>query len=229
MRLLRRREIWLPTFAGWLALLAIAASAGVVAVRGAHRFLAPNAPAGGGLLVVEGWGGAPVFAEAARRFATGRYAHVVTTGGPIERDSPIAADHTWAEHAAAALLRLDLPRDAVTPVPSPASRQDRTFRSAVTVREWIARRGERFEAIEIVTLGPHARRSRLLYERAFGPGTAIGVVAAAPDEYDAALWWASSEGAKSVLSEGIGWAFALCCFDAGAPGSHEEAWGAPTP
>lgn len=223
-RLFRRREIPVPTAAGWLLLFGVAAAGLLGFARALFPYLAPTDPVGGGLLVVEGWGGASAFEEAARRWATGRYVHVVATGGPIERDSPIASAHTWAEFGAIALAHLGVPEEALSAVAAPASQQDRTFLSAVEVRDWLASRATPVRQIEVVTLGPHARRSRRLYELAFGSDVAIGVVAAPPEEYDAARWWTSSEGAKSILAETIGWSWTLCCFDPGPRGSHQERW-----
>jgi hypothetical protein len=224
-RLVRRRMVWMPTWLGTALLLALAGAACLAAARAVYPFLAVTAPVGEGILVVEGWGGSPVAAATAERFATGRYVRIVTSGGPIERDSPIAALHTWAEYAAAELVARGLPREAIEAVPAPASQQDRTFRSAVTVRDWLAQHAIASPRIEVVTLGPHARRSRLLYAIAFGPGTEIGVVAAAPDAYEPERWWATSEGTKSVIGEALGWAWTRCCFAPGERGSHEESWG----
>ena len=222
--LFRRREVPVPTLAGWLLLLGVGAAAVFGFARGLFPYLASTDPIGAGLLVVEGWAGAPAFEEAQRRWATGRYVHVVATGGPIERDSPIASAHTWAEYGAIALAHLGIPEEALSAVAAPASQQDRTFLSAVEVREWLAKRATPVTQIEVVTLGPHARRSRRLYELAFGGDVAIGIVATQPEEYDAERWWASSEGAKSVLAEAIGWSWTLCCFDPGPRGSHQERW-----
>jgi len=226
--LFRRRSVPIPTFAGWMLLLAIGALATLGIMRGVHPFLAPNAPLGGGLLVVEGWAGAPAFDEAARRFAGGGYTRLVATGGPIEADSPCAGlDGSWAAHAARNLRERGAPEDAVAAVAAPASAQDRTFLSAVALREWLAAHGERIDRIDVVTLGPHGRRTRRLYRQAFGQGVAIGIVSVPSIEYDPAQWWRSSEGVRRVVVESIGLAWTACCFHPGEPGSHEEKWAEP--
>ena len=226
--LFRRRSVPVPTFAGWLLLLAFGAIATLAIVRSIYPFLAPNAPLGGGLLVVEGWAGVPAFDAAARRFAGGGYVRLVGTGGPIEADSPCAGlDGSWADHAARNLRERGAPEDAVVAVAAPASAQDRTFLSAVALREWLVARGERIDRIDVVTLGPHGRRTRRLYRQAFGPDVAIGIVSVPSIEYDPAHWWRSSEGTRRVLVESLGLAWTACCFHPGAPGSHEEKWAAP--
>ena len=224
-RLVRRRELPVPTPAGALALSAMLAVVAIVLVRTLFAFLAPVAPIGGGLLVVEGWAGAPAFDEALRRFQSGRYERIVVTGGPIELDSPIAAARSWAEFGAQHLAARGIAPGDVAVIASPASAQDRTFLSAVTLRDWLAAQHIPVTRLDIVTLGPHGRRSRRLYQLAFGSGVAIGIVSATPTDYDPQHWWASSEGAKSVLGEAIGWGWSVCCFAPGDRGSEAEKWG----
>lgn len=225
-RLVRRREIPVPTAFGLLVAGTVAALVAFATLRGIHPFLAPTAPVGGGVLVVEGWAGDPGFAEAARRFATGRYERVIAAGGPIERDSPVAAAHSWAEFAGHALALRGIPADRLDVVPAPASAQDRTYLSAVRVRDWLATHAPDTQQLDVVTLGPHGRRSRRLYQLAFGDAIRVGVVSATPTTYDPARWWSSSEGAKSVLEEVVGWGWSHCCFTPGVHGSQEEEWGA---
>lgn len=227
---MRRRSLPVPTLAGWLVVFGLGALALLAGVRGLYPFLAPNAPLGEGLLVVEGWAGAPAFDEAARRIASGAYRHAFTTGGPIEADSPCAnTDATWAEHAARNLHERGVPAAALTAVASPGSAQDRTFLSAVALRDGLAARGEPVDRIDVVTLGPHGRRTRRLYRQAFGDAVEIGIVSVPSHEYDPAHWWRSSEGTRRVVVESIGLAWAACCFEPGPRGSHEEQWAEPAP
>ena len=113
-------------------------------------------------------------------------------------------------------------------MPAPASAQERTFRSAVSVREWARdSSGIAVDAVDVYSRGPHARRSRWLYQRAFGDGVAVGVIASPPRAYDPDAWWRSSDGARAVLSELAGWLWARAIFDPGDPGSPRELWGPP--
>ncbi len=225
-RLFRRREVPVPTLAGWLLLLALAAASGFAFVRSLYPLLAPNAPIGQGLLVVEGWAGGSAFDDAAARFRRGGYSQIVTTGGPLDPDEPFASDGTWAEHAARELRERGIPETSMQAVVAPNSERDRTFLSAVMVRDWIAARGKPVASLDVISLGPHGRRSRQLYRRAFGNDVEIGIVSAPPREYDPPHWWRSSEGTKTVITEATGLAWTLCCFHPGLRGSEEERWGA---
>jgi len=224
--LVRRREIWLPTIWGWLALLLIGAAAIVLVARHLHPFLAPNEPVGAPILVVEGWMDRKGLDQAVAAFRSGGYERVVTTGGPIEWPE-LHGYATFAERAAKYLKQRGLTDTSVTAVPAPASAQDRTFLSAVMVREWAKQSGLTIDALDVFSSGTHARRSRLLYQMAFGPNIEVGIVAARSSNYDGDRWWRTSDGARDVLDQGIGLIWVKCCFWIPPPGTHEERWAVP--
>jgi hypothetical protein len=132
---------------------------------------------------------------------------------------------SYAEYASQALRARGLPPEVLAVVPSPPSARERTFLSAVLVREWIEQNRADARALDVVSQGAHARRSWSLYRMAFGDGAAVGIRATAPDGYDGALWWRTSSGAKEVISEAIAWTWTACCFHPGPRGSLEEKWG----
>jgi len=222
----RRREIWLPTIWGWLALLLVGAATIMLVARSLHSFLALTQPVGARVLVVEGWMDADGLDQAVAAFLSGGYERVLATGGPT--DWPELHGYvTYAELAADYLKQHGLAEASVTAVPTPLSAQDRTFLSAVMVREWAKRSGLAFNALDVFSSGTHARRSRLLYRLAFGPNVEVGVFAARSSEYDANAWWRTSTGARDVLDQAIGLLWVKCFFRAPPPGSHEERWAAP--
>jgi len=132
---------------------------------------------------------------------------------------PIA---TYAEQAAAMLRTLGVPDRDIAVVPAPASARDRTFTSAVALREWISRSGVDTPALDIVSEGPHARRTWHLYRMAFGDGVAIGIRSVASDLYPPPAWWRSSAGAKDVLTEAIAWAWVVCFFHPPPSGAYPK-------
>lgn len=165
--------------------------------------------------------------QAIAAFRTGKYERVITTGGPIERWLDFRGSLNYADFAASYLKTHGLADIEVTPVSAPASAQDRTFLSAVKVRDWAARQGLVLSAFDVFSSGTHARRSRMLYRMAFGPNVEVGVLSARPGEYDERRWWRTSVGTKSVLEEVISLLWTMCCFFPAPSGSHEEMWGAP--
>ncbi len=192
-----------------------------------HAFLSPSAPVGGGLLVVEGWVGKSELRAAIEVFRNGDYELLVTSGVPMfDWDEPYP---TYAERAGDYLLRRGFPDQRLAVVPAPASAQDRTYLSAVTVRDWLAESGRGVDSLDLVSSGPHTRRSWELYRLAFGDGVSIGAIAAASAEYDSSVWWRTSVGARTLVSEAAAWLWTACCFWPGPRGSYQEKWGIPAP
>jgi hypothetical protein len=226
--LIRRRQVWLPTLPGLLVLVALVCAAGLLAARCIHPFLAPNDPApGASVLVVEGWLEARELDQAIEAFRKGHYQRIVTTGGPIEKWPELSRTTSYAGLAAGYLVQQGLGDVAVTAVPAPASAQDRTFLSAVKLRDWAQREGLVLKALDVFSSGSHARRSRMLYQMALGPRTRVGVLSARPVQYDEEQWWQTSAGVKAVLGETISVTWTICCFYPPPPGSHEELWALP--
>jgi hypothetical protein len=226
-RLLRRREVWVPTFAGSALAALVCALALLGLTRGIYPYLAQHAPVGHGLLVVEGWLPAGAIAHAVGVFRSGAYERFVVTGGPIEDEVCPPGYSTWAERAGGLARHFGIHDEELAVVPAPTTVQDRTFRSAVSVRQWAEASGRPVAALDVYSLGPHARRSRWLYQLAFGDEVAVGVLAASPRYYGPESWLRTSEGARSVLSELVGLAWVRLVFDPGPRGSAQEQWGPP--
>ncbi len=210
--LLRRRTCWLPTLRGWLLLLVLFVALLIFAFRNADAFLAVNDSVPDGVLVVEGW--SPDYAlEVARSKAQeSPYHKLYVIGGPLEQGMPLSEYKTYAELGAAILLRMGMSNDTVQAVPAPYVRKDRTYAAAVALRNWFDQHGGAPKTMDLISVGAHARRSRLMLEKAFGRGTRVGIIALADHSYDPARWWKSSEGVRSVLSEMIAYGYARFLF-----------------
>ena len=209
---LQRRHCLVPTFRGWLLLVLIAVAAGCFAVRNVHSFLSVNDPVEGGSLVLEGWVPDYAFAEAIREFKRHPYDKLYVTGGSIERGGPLSEYRTYAELGEAILLRLGMDRESLQSVPAPEVRKDRTYASALALRDLFHREGKAVEKINLISLGVHSRRSRLLFEKAFGSGTRVGVIALEDQTYDPVDWWRYSQGVRSTTDELLAYGYARLLF-----------------
>src|SRR4029434_6057551 len=131
----------------------------------------------------------------------------------IDKGAPFSEHHTYAEFGAATLRRID-PDIAlfVTAVPAPFVRQDRTYTSAVALKEWSAAQGDVPDKITVVSLGPHARRTRLLFEKACGARVRVGTIAVEDRSFDPQRWWASSPGVKTVFGEVMSYTYTRFFF-----------------
>jgi hypothetical protein len=206
------RPRWSLTWLGWLLLLLLIMGAGFLVVRSVHDFLAVNAPVKTSVLVIEGW----VPRYAVTNFVTqvvNDYTDIYTTGGVTlaDRKSRNDAD-TYASVTKARLMRAGVPAAKLHVVPSWIVKRDRTYSSALALREWCRTNNVQLTAINVVTLGPHARRSRLLHEEALGKNVKIGIIPLRNEEYDPEQWWRYSEGVKETLSEALAYLYARFWF-----------------
>jgi hypothetical protein len=191
-----------------VALVAVA----ILSARVLPGFLAVNDPVTGGVLVVEGWAPDYAMQAAADEFKRHHYEKLLVTGIPLERGAPLSEYRTHAELGAAVLLKLGLSTNAVQAVPAIAVMQDRTYAMALTLKRWMEEHGIAATRVNLMTLGPHARRSRLLFEKALGKGVTVGVTAVPPEDYDPTHWWRSSQGVRVIISEALGYAYARFLF-----------------
>lgn len=210
--LLRRQECWrLSPKARLITLLAVVSGL-VFVFFGVHPFLAENARVGGDYLVIEGWIPDYALEEGLREFREHPYRGVLTVGCQMTEGIDIDPGDNYAEAAAKRLERLGLDPVKVQAVPSDEVSRNRTYLSAVALRDWFEKQAIPVKAIDVVTLGTHARRSRLLVDKAFHGTIAVGVIAVVDREYDPSRWWESSEGVREVIGESIAYLYARLLF-----------------
>ncbi len=220
--LYRKSQIWLPTLWGWFFLLSFVSAVCVFGVRNIYAFLAPNDLVGASVLVVEGWLAPSELDQAVQTFKIGGYTRVVTTGGPTVW--PETKYGNYAAMAADYLAQHGVPRDMILVVPAPQSAQERTFLSAVMLRESARRLGIKLDAINLFSSGAHARRSRLLFQMALGHKVRVGVLAVKPEGYNPEAWWLTSNGVESIVFQSIGLVWVKFFFWPDPPGSPRELW-----
>jgi uncharacterized SAM-binding protein YcdF (DUF218 family) len=93
-------------------------------------------------------------------------------------------------------------------VPRRTVDRDRTYGSAVELRNWFHEHNISVQSINVVTEGVHARRTRLLFQEAFGKSVTIGIIAVPNPDYEARHWWRYSEGVREVIGETIVYVYA---------------------
>jgi hypothetical protein len=212
--LLRRRHCLVPTWRGWLILWLAMMVACALAVRAVHPFLAVTDPVPGEALVAEGWMPDYAIQQVIEEFRHNRYDALYVTGGPIEHGERLSEFKTYAEFGAAVIERFGLPTNVVQAVPAPMVRQDRTFAAALALKHWLHRHGTIPAKINVISTGAHARRTRLLFEKAFGKSALIGIIAVDEQRYDPKHWWKTSNGFRDVVSETVAYVYARFLFRA---------------
>lgn len=173
----------------------------------AERFLSVTARAPADVLVVEGWIGDPALAAAAREF-NGGYRFVVTTGGLTPK---VWGSRQWnyAEVGKRVLHLHGIAEEQIVSAPAADAETQRTLESAVAVCQAVHAKAIEVRSVNIFTLGAHARRTRLVFEKVFGPAVKVGVIGWKPPGWRAGPWWRSSDRAIDVVTEGAGYLFEL--------------------
>jgi hypothetical protein len=90
--------------------------------------------------------------------------------------------------------------------------KDRTYSTALALKKTLLASGVSTEKVNLVSDAMHARRSRLLYEKAFGPGSHVGIIPAPERKFDPTRWWTSSAGVREVVGELIAYGYARFVF-----------------
>lgn len=207
MRLLRRREVWVPTSFGWTLVLATVLALAVCFFAFANKFLSVNALVSANVLVVEGWLPDYALKEAAQEFARRGYEYLVASGGPMPQGQLVSGYETYARIAGATLRKLEIPREKLIEAPGAMTYRNRTFESAKAVKAKLSELRISIRGLNVVSEGTHARRTRLVYRKVFGNNIIVGSLMIESRDYDRNTWWTSSDGMKTTLSEGIGWLF----------------------
>jgi uncharacterized SAM-binding protein YcdF (DUF218 family) len=211
--LVQRRERWGLSVRGWLVALAIILLASIAWVFNVQPFLAQTHRVDSSILVVEGWVHAYAIEAAVKQFYDGHYEKVFTTGGPVVGTGGYSNDfNTSASVGAELLVKAGMPAEFVQMVPSNVSGRDRTYSSAVALREWFHQHQPKITGFNVLTEDVHARRTRLLFQEAFGRDVHIGIIAVPSPEYDPIHWWRYSEGVREVLGESIAYFYAKFFF-----------------
>ena len=186
----RRRYLWTAMLVALLIFL-----------LGVHPFLAISEPVDANTMVVEGWVPAYVLDAAIAEFRRGHYTHIFVSGleieGLPETDDARATRYLVTSGGIAATR--------VIPVPAAATEFNRTSHMARAIRDRMHALGLQPAGVNVVTLGPHARQSKLAYGRLLGAATPVGVISIPKDDYNATFWWASAAGIKKTTKDFAAW------------------------
>jgi len=211
--LVNRRERLGLSWRGFLLLLLLLAGAGWFTIHHIQPFLAVTQRVDSRVLVLEGWVQGFGAQLAVREFQESGCSKIYTTGSPIVGTNGRTNDfNTYAYLGALSLQKAGLPASVIQMVPSHESGRDRTYSSALALRQWFQDHGLKVTSFNLITEDAHARRSRLLFQKAFGPDVAIGVIAIPDPDYEQSHWWHYSEGVRVVLGETIAWIYAQFFF-----------------
>lgn len=211
--IITRREHWGLSWRGWLVFILAALLIAVLLLLNIQPFLAKTQRVKTNVLVVEGWIHEYAIRSAVMEFQTNHYGRIYTTGGPIVGSHGLTNDfNTSASVGAELLTKVGVPGEFVQMVPSHMAGRDRTYSSAVALRDWFREHNVIVRSINVLTEDAHARRTQLLFQKAFGSDVAVGIISVPDPDYDAKHWWRTSEGVREVLGESIAYLYARIFF-----------------
>ena len=211
--LFKRKEIYLPTLRGWLTLAALLVVFFALYTNYIHSFLAISEDVDGEVLVVEGWLTDAELKQLSKTVNLKDYDKIVTTGGTFLKGGALRTYKTSAGLVAATLRSMELVDSTnITALPNPSTKKDRTYASAVVLSEWLKQNSLDDKRVTVVSIGVHARRSQLLFQRALGDHYQVGVISLLNENYNNSKWWCSSVGLKTVIGESIGYFYVLFFF-----------------
>lgn len=191
--------MWVPTIWGWIlvAVATVAMLAGYM--RNIDSFLSVSEPVQAKILAVEEWIPPYAIESAASEFKDHGYTLLVVLGN----------DRRWVVPI---LKEAGVDERLIVKIPVPPVVKDRTFAFGVALKNWLLASGMPGKAVNVYTVGVHARRSRLLCREALGPGFKVGVISCADPYYDPRKWWESSDGFKTVINETIAYIYTEVVF-----------------
>jgi len=181
-----RKERWSLSWRGRLIVASALLLVGALVLKGVYPFLAITHRVNANILVVEGWIHEYAIRAAVKEFRSNHYERVFTTGGPVVGTGGYINDfYTSASVGADLLKKWGLPDERLQMVPSRVMDRDRTYGSAVALRNWFRDHNMVVRSVNVMTEDMHARRTRLLFEEALGKSITVGIIAVPNPDYDA--------------------------------------------
>jgi DUF218 domain len=212
--------LW-PTWAGSFCIVALLFMFVATWLLHGESYLSATRRVPADILVVEGWIGRKGIRAAVHEFERGGYRYIVASGGLTSgrwEDEP----SSYAEMAAKEMIRSGVPKERLVVATSENTESHRTFESAVAVWRALRDAGIKSRALDVFTIGPHARRSATVFGKVNSDGAKVGVIGWLPPEYKTEPWWRSSERSRELLDETVGYIYEVL-FNSGRPSNAPEA------
>lgn len=212
IRLFRPRTLWLPTWQTWLGLFVVGGISLWICLASLYPFLAVREPVESNMLVVEGWAPDEVLEQVVQEYHKHPYQWVVTIGCGLEAGHYLKEYHSYAEMAAASLVKMGLSTNTVVAAPAEKVAVDRTFTSAQAFAHWLKKDHPDAQSINIVSCSAHARRTRYLFRKALGESVTVGILAMDNEEVNSTNWYKTSAGVREVIGELLAFGYARFWF-----------------
>jgi hypothetical protein len=203
----KRKVVW-NTVTRWIAIGLTCLILGAWGMARLVPFLACNNPVDAEILIVEGWFAPSYTQTVLEEFRKGKYQHLFVVGDC--QSSGQGQEAVCDTNSAVRLLiQLGVEPSLVTAVTVPATRFHKTWHYALALQEHMAGSGYKVKTANVLSLWVHARKSLVVFQKAFGPDIKVGVIAARHQRFSSERWWLSATGIYAVAKNGVAYLDAL--------------------
>jgi len=202
-----KRMRWGLTIWGWLSILLIVILTIFLLITRTYRFLAPTHRVEADVLVLEGAVPDYVLDSAIHEFNVNHYKLLITTGTPLEWGHLLIDYGNTASVSESSLKKMGFDTTLLVAVATDEIRNDRTFNSALALAGYIKEFHPEVKAINLMSYGPHSRRSQMMFQAALGDNFEVGIISIKSFYYGRNDWWKSSKGFREVMNELLGYIF----------------------
>jgi hypothetical protein len=209
---INRKERWGLSVYGWGLILVFILVFLFVGVRNLYSILSPVQREQADILVLEGFVGDYIMQEAITEFNRNHYKLLITTGTPLESGSLLAPYGNTAMVAGMSLVKMGFDSTKLIIIGTDEIRNDRTYNSAIKLKYWIKSHRPDIKALNLMTMGVHGGRSRLLFQSALGDSIHVGIISVPNMYYGPHSWWKSSKGFRETVNEAIGYFYVRYFF-----------------
>ena len=209
---LKQRSYWALSLKAKVIIFLTTLSLALAFIHGLRPFLAVSDPVPGGILVIEGWVHDINIEQTVIKFSAAHDRDVFILSA-LHASGP---EREWgrehSEYIAAKLKRSGVSPERVHLIFCEVSKKDRTYHTAVALKSWLQERGIPVDSLNVITMGAHARRSRLLFQKAFGDKVKVGVIPIDDPDHDSAHWWRSRDGVGQMIYQCFAYIYAKFFF-----------------
>jgi hypothetical protein len=212
LQLIQKKECYRLTWFGRLLTMLVVVVIFAFLLFRVPVWLSRSQPVNGQILVLDGVMGEYAIEEAISLFQKSNYDRIVVTGGNFPADSYLIAYKSMAEYSYANFLALNFDSTKIYCLPSGKALSNRTYTSGTVLKHWIQEQNLPFTKIDVLSIGCHSARSKYLFQLALGDQYEVGVISIRNPSYNNSRWWETSQGARVVISETIGFLYAKFIF-----------------
>jgi hypothetical protein len=213
IQLVSKRQRWGLTWYGRLLILLLLAISLQLFTKNIVGFLSSEAPVDAKIMVIEGYVPDFAFPKIIQVFEDEEYDLIVTSGTIYDQGFYLSNIHSSAELIEQSLIALGFDASKVVAIPvDPPVLKDRTYHSAKFSYNYIKAHYPETQSVNLVSLGAHSRRSRLLFKMVYEPDIQLGNIVVHYPTVTKDNWYKSSRGFRTVLNECLAYGYVLLFF-----------------